>query len=188
MGGKCLSGEYAHCQIKMEFECKEGHKWLASPAHVKEGSWCPICNKGGSYKNRTSKLDKIKLLKNLQNKMIEHGFTLLDDIYISTRHKYSVECSNNHTIRLRACDRPVCKICNKNNHRFAELQNCKDIAKSNDGECLSIEYIGIQVKMSWKCKNKHKWNAAFNHIKNGVWCPYCKIYTLDAFNFDRMCA
>lgn len=43
-GGKCLSTEYIHHSIKLLFECKNGHQWMASPNHIKShNSWCPHC-------------------------------------------------------------------------------------------------------------------------------------------------
>ena len=41
--GKCLSTEYINCNTKMEWECKEGHKWYSKFGSVKYKSWCPIC-------------------------------------------------------------------------------------------------------------------------------------------------
>lgn len=42
-GGKCLSNSFVSAKTKMEFECKEGHRWFSVPHHVKDGSWCPEC-------------------------------------------------------------------------------------------------------------------------------------------------
>jgi len=44
-GGECLSNQYVNCKTKMQFKCKESHKWWATPSHIKEGSWCPECAK-----------------------------------------------------------------------------------------------------------------------------------------------
>lgn len=43
--GKCLSKYYLGSNVKMEFECKKGHKWLASPDKIKQNKWCPHCSK-----------------------------------------------------------------------------------------------------------------------------------------------
>ncbi|MDE2425699.1 MAG: hypothetical protein KGO96_07315 [Elusimicrobia bacterium] len=53
------------------------------------------------------------------------------------------------------------------------LENCKEISRKNEGECLSVEYINSNTKMLWKCKNNHKWEAIYNDIKCGHWCPFC---------------
>ena len=42
-GGKCLSTEYISNDTKLEWQCADGHRWLATPHSVKRGSWCPKC-------------------------------------------------------------------------------------------------------------------------------------------------
>jgi DNA-directed RNA polymerase subunit RPC12/RpoP len=43
-GGSCLSTEYANANTPLEWECKEGHRWSATPHMVKNGkTWCAIC-------------------------------------------------------------------------------------------------------------------------------------------------
>lgn len=44
-GGKLLSGEYENARVKLDWRCKEGHKWAASFDNVvNKESWCPTCN------------------------------------------------------------------------------------------------------------------------------------------------
>ncbi len=42
-GGKCLSATYKNSVTKLEWQCKKGHNWFASPSKIKLGQWCPIC-------------------------------------------------------------------------------------------------------------------------------------------------
>ena len=42
-GGKCLAERYTNSQAKLEWECRQGHQWLASFNSIKQGSWCPEC-------------------------------------------------------------------------------------------------------------------------------------------------
>jgi len=44
-GGECLSRAYVNALIHLEWICKEGHRWRATPASVKRGSWCAICSR-----------------------------------------------------------------------------------------------------------------------------------------------
>ena len=44
-GGECLSKEYHNNHTKLRWRCREGHEWAATPAHVKNATWCPICAK-----------------------------------------------------------------------------------------------------------------------------------------------
>lgn len=41
---KCLSNIYVEAFSKLEFECKDGHKWFALWNSLKKGSGCPKCN------------------------------------------------------------------------------------------------------------------------------------------------
>ena len=50
-GGRCLSENYVSTHSKLLWQCSEGHTpWEATPAHVKNGTWCPEC-----YQLRRSK-------------------------------------------------------------------------------------------------------------------------------------
>ena len=42
-GGKCLSTEYKRQNMKLLWECIEGHRWRALAKSVKEGYWCREC-------------------------------------------------------------------------------------------------------------------------------------------------
>ncbi|MFM0326936.1 hypothetical protein, partial [Caballeronia glebae] len=42
-GGKCLSTETVATGCKLTWECHRGHVWQATPAAVKQKSWCPNC-------------------------------------------------------------------------------------------------------------------------------------------------
>lgn len=44
-GGKCLSPVYKNANSRLKWKCKEGHIWMATPGHVKHGTWCPRCAK-----------------------------------------------------------------------------------------------------------------------------------------------
>jgi hypothetical protein len=43
-GGVCLS-PYSNSQAKLEWQCKEGHRWWTTFSSVKQGSWCPHCKR-----------------------------------------------------------------------------------------------------------------------------------------------
>lgn len=43
-GGKCLSTEYKSFEVKLRWQCRDGHEWEARPHNiVKNHSWCPVC-------------------------------------------------------------------------------------------------------------------------------------------------
>jgi hypothetical protein len=42
--GKCVATEYKNNRTKMPWICEFEHDWLATFDHIKNGSWCPICD------------------------------------------------------------------------------------------------------------------------------------------------
>lgn len=53
------------------------------------------------------------------------------------------------------------------------IEEMKDIARSNNGECLSTKYINSKYKLKWKCKEGHVWFTIPLSVKKGHWCPVC---------------
>lgn len=46
-------------------------------------------------------------------------------------------------------------------------------AKLKGGKCLSKEYLGIDIKLTWMCAKAHTWDTMPAIIKQGSWCPAC---------------
>jgi len=57
------------------------------------------------------------------------------------------------------------------------IEEMQEIAKSRNGECLSIAYINGKSYLEWKCSNNHTWKAKACTIKEGKWCPHCRKLT-----------
>jgi hypothetical protein len=54
------------------------------------------------------------------------------------------------------------------------LLDCQKAAKANNGFCDSTEYKDAISKMSWRCKEGHKWQANLHSIRNmHSWCDKC---------------
>jgi hypothetical protein len=47
-GGQCLSTQLdmVNCMSKLNWLCKQGHKWIAAFDQVRRLSWCPACSRG----------------------------------------------------------------------------------------------------------------------------------------------
>jgi hypothetical protein len=84
--GVCLSNNYDGCHNKLTWKCKEGHIWDATPMHIKEGHWCPIC--GGSHKLS---------IKDMHILAIEKDGKCLSKKYINSHMKLKWRCKNKHT-------------------------------------------------------------------------------------------
>ncbi|WP_377520174.1 hypothetical protein [Priestia megaterium] len=62
-GGKCLSSKYINSKTPLEWECKEGHRWKATPMSVKnKGSWCQNCSAKERAKRVKITIDEMKEL------------------------------------------------------------------------------------------------------------------------------
>src|SRR5438445_12105751 len=54
------------------------------------------------------------------------------------------------------------------------LEDAQRIARKRGGRCLSTRYSKSAVKMLWQCGKGHEWEATYNHVQGGKWCPYCR--------------
>lgn len=54
-GGRCVSKKYVSSNAKLRWECREGHQWDATPAHIKTGTWCPYCGNKLKGKRHSSR-------------------------------------------------------------------------------------------------------------------------------------
>jgi len=85
-GGTCLSTDYINNRTKLQWECKKGHIWLARPADVKNGKWCPDC---AGVKKLT-----IEKMKNIAE---SKGGKCLSKKYFNSKTKLQWQCSDGHT-------------------------------------------------------------------------------------------
>ncbi len=47
------------------------------------------------------------------------------------------------------------------------------IASGSGGKCLADEYLGVDKKILWECKEGHQWQSRPAHVLAGHWCPVC---------------
>ena len=84
-GGQCLSKEYINNRTKLRWKCQRGHEWEATPAHVKDGTWCPFCAGNRPY--------SIEFFKALAEEL--RGQCLSVE-YISIHTKLKWRCEEGH--------------------------------------------------------------------------------------------
>lgn len=53
------------------------------------------------------------------------------------------------------------------------IYDIQEYAKLSGGKCLSKEYINLSSPLKWRCEKGHTWDADFQIIKQGSWCPAC---------------
>lgn len=89
-GGRCLSKSYQNAQTKLEWECENLHRWLATPNSIQRGSWCPECAKSRSgATQRLNVQDVISLAKN-------RGGQCFISEYKNTSQKVLWSCAEGH--------------------------------------------------------------------------------------------
>ena len=182
-GGKCLSDNYSNQNDRLLFECKNGHQWYGRAVNIKRGDWCRIC----SYEIIAQKQKEHRRISNkplidiatLQDIAISKDGRLISNEYKNATTKLLWECSEKHqwwttAQNIRAGN--WCKKCSSrkaSEHLKKDINDCKELAVSNEGFCLSENYINSQTNLTWKCKNGHTWQATYANVKKGTWCKIC---------------
>jgi len=166
--GFCLSTEYINAHTKLKWKCKKGHKWLATPNHIKSGTWCKIC----SHKNIA---DSQRLSITFAQKLaLKNNGKCLSKEYINARTKLIWQCENGHqwqTTYDSVRRGSWCKICKGLEQNT--LKDCFELANKYDGICVSKLYKNAHSKLNWRCKKGHEWLASYHNVRRGQWCPEC---------------
>lgn len=74
--------------------------------------------------------------------------------------------------------------------RKLTLQDAKDEARSQGGECLNESYENARTPMLWRCEKGHEWETSLCNIKSGHWCPTCrreqaKLTTMERYGVEN---
>lgn len=125
------------------------------------------------HKNKTldEQIERDKIKRRLCE---EHNVTLIEI-------PYTIQHEDKFDYILNTCKRQGIQVPVKEKidyrlldayspHRLLEMQI---LAESKRGLCLSKKYIGDGIKLRWRCKKGHEWDATPNSIKGGSWCPFC---------------
>lgn len=164
-GGKCLSQEYVDSQTKLEWRCKDGHEWIASPHAVTRGTWCPICS-GNTRLN----------IEEMQNIASGRGGLCLSLEYTNAFTSLQWQCSEGHTWMAKPYNIKNgywCPVCGGSQR--LTLEDMQEEAKKRGGQCLSKEYRNVQTKLRWRCEDGHEWDMRGSDVKyNNGWCPTCQ--------------
>lgn len=83
--GNCLSSTYTNGNTKLQWQCAQGHKWMATPAGIIAGNWCTICA-------GTAKLT----IQEMQRTAKQYGGKCLSTTYINVMTKLKWQCSRGH--------------------------------------------------------------------------------------------
>jgi hypothetical protein len=157
----------------VRWRCAVGHEWLARAHSVRAGNWCPIC-----AHNQKLKLEEMRQIAR------ERGGRCLSTSYKNGSTPLLWVCGRGH--HWKACAANVkpgprrngswCRECYNGRRRFHEklsIAAMRDLAMARGGTCVSAEYLGSKLKLTWKCEFGHRWQAAPSYVVQGTWCPIC---------------
>ena len=91
-------------------------------------------------------------------------------------------CDNNHSFsdnlgHITSKEARWCGKCSKN----IEIQfrsekyivEVREIAKKLGGDLISTVYVNAHKLLEFKCKDNHTWEASYDSVSRGSWCPKC---------------
>jgi DNA-directed RNA polymerase subunit RPC12/RpoP len=163
---------------KLEWQCKLGHNWIATPNKRSSGRNCPYCS-GNKV------LSGFNDLQTLNPKLAQSAFGW-DPTLVSSMsgQKLKWVCQKNfdhvweNSPASRAANDSGCPFCS--NQKLFKGENdllslYPNLAKEAYGWDPSSYIAGSNKKMTWKCsKNKkHIWKSTITNRKTGNDCPYC---------------
>lgn len=105
------------------------------------------------------------------------GGWCVSEKYLGVKRHLTWRCVESHewratldSIRNGGTWCPFCAM----DKRKLTLNEAIHAAASRDGFCLSIGYSNTKIPLRWRCAEGHEWNATFNTIRQGAWCPHCR--------------
>jgi len=113
-------------------------------------------------------------IQEMQKLAAIRGGKCLSKKYLNNRTKLLWQCSKDHVWKASPDNIKSGSWCPACAGRpKLTIDDMKDIAISHGGECLSKEYVNAHVHLKWRCKEGHEWEATYNNIGKGKWCPRC---------------
>ncbi len=172
-GGKCVSNEYNGANIKLEWECKDKHRWWNTPAHIKSGQWCPTCLGRLPSTLPLAEATRTNLYK-LADMARRKGGILLSQRYTNNKTLLRWRCNNGHEWEASAStirQGRWCHVCA--GWIKGTIEGMRELAKNRGGQCISETYISSGKKLTWQCSVGHEWRTTPNRVQQGSWCPEC---------------
>jgi hypothetical protein len=109
----------------------------------------------------------------------DRGGKCLEPVFYTHTTLMSWRCYNGHSFKISILDlinrHTWCTKCYADNK--LDINECKAVAKLNNGECLSDSIDDKNQLLTWRCSENHLWREAFWKIKRNIadkWCFRCK--------------
>lgn len=109
------------------------------------------------------------------------GGKCLSEEYINSKTKLKFQCKKDHIwsalpqsiIKGHWCKK--CSVQSTSSKLRLSIDVFRNIAEKRQGECLSNDYINNRTYLSFRCNEGHKFKSRADHIREGGWCPDCRI-------------
>jgi hypothetical protein len=165
-GGQCLSKEFWDEVSNLKWKCEKGHVWEATFQIIRQGGWCPACQKDIENKNR---LESLKAIAR------EKGGECLTDNIIHRTSKIKLRCASGHTWEATyyaITHGAWCDACLREKARIKHVESVLKIVRDKGGEILT-DYFNSSSNIKIKCASGHEWETTGRKILNGNWCKEC---------------
>jgi hypothetical protein len=172
-GGGCLSDDYVNSSHRLRWKCASGHEWLARASSIRAGHWCPVC-----ARNQSLRLDEMRQVARERggeclSTNYKNGCTPLRWVCRYGHHWKACAANVKNGRRRKGSWCPECYNWRRRFHEKRSIEAMKELAIARKGVCVSSEYSGSKVKLSWKCEFGHHWQASPSYVVQGTWCPVC---------------
>lgn len=162
-GGRCLSDDYVNHDVKLEFECRDGHRWHTRPRCITAGKWCPEC----------SHRPRIRVVA-MQALAQARGGVCLSTTYIAAAPGMRWRCAEGHewsAMPTKVVAGSWCPSCGSGRKTLDDMQA---LAAKHGGRCLSASMTGPEERMAWECARGHHFAVRRRCVVAGQWCPTCR--------------
>lgn len=175
-GGNLISKKFVSHKKELKVRCGSGHLFYTSLSKAKAGSWCPICHFGAEgVATRLGALTIPKAIEFVRSK----GGKIISGPPKKPLDKVTIVCKRGHVFETRprflARKKSFCMRCSKTGVKrktSGTIEEMRTLARQRGGKCLSVKHLGVHGKLSWRCKEGHKFMMAPAVAKRS-WCRIC---------------
>ena len=161
---------------KVWWLCTKGHEWQATVTSRAGGTGCPYCyGRFASKENNLAAAHPELLAEWDSNRNIDLDPSTLTP-YVNKKVWW--RCREGHTweatIYNRSKNRSGCPTCARAASRKYSIEDIQVLAKQKGGTCLSDDFTSSRLKLKFRCKEGHVWDARADALLySGKWCPVC---------------
>lgn len=167
--------------------CKEGHSWLSTVHNRTVGKGCPYCAGNLPIVGKTDLATcNPKLASELDVTNPDNKGITAQDLSLCSEKKVWWVCEEGHkwpalvSSRSRGSGCPYCAgklpIAGKTDLATLNPELASELDIGNpDNKGMTAENLTLHSskRMTWKCKNGHRWSATVINRSKGRGCPYC---------------